>query len=288
MKKIVSLILIVFFAALSLCACNVKVNVLGYSYYADSEKYSVGDFTYNAEDVKSVEINWVAGNIEVVQSKEETLSVSENGDGLESEERMHHYLRGGTLIIHYCESGYDSDDINEQSKHVTVEVPAGIDLNIDNVSANIEFSCDTFLDEVDIDNVSGNVNIKKLTADRVDFDNVSGVFLADEIVSKEFDANGVSGNIEIGKISSYEINVNSVSGETAIGLAAKADINIDSVSGAVRFTLLADIGIEVDFSSASGILRTDREYIKENNKCIFGSADITAKIDTVSGNLYVK
>lgn len=44
-----------------------------------TDHYNAGAFTYAADQVEKVEVNWVSGSVTLKESKENTLSVSETG-----------------------------------------------------------------------------------------------------------------------------------------------------------------------------------------------------------------
>ncbi len=285
MKKVISFVCVLLMLV-TFSSCNVSFG--DFVFYADAEKYSVGNVSLENGEIKRVEINWVGGKIDISVSEDGTFSASEENENLDSEERMHYFLDRGTLIIQYCESGYNSDWLNSSHKELTIALPEGIDLDIDNISSDIVFSTDIVFEDVDINTVSGNVSIKKLTADSFDFESVSGEIFADEINAERLDGENVFGDINIESFYGYEFDAETVSGNIDIGIYDKTDVNIDSVSGAVHIYLSKNIGLETEFSSVSGNLRTELPYTWEGDIYIFGSPDVKAHINTVSGNLYIK
>lgn len=285
MKKIISLIL-AFLCASMLTGCNFGINFVNrYGNYADASKYSVGDFTYNAKDVNTVEINWVGGEIEIVQSENATLSVTENGETLDSEEQMHYYIRNGKLIIHYCESGHFGE-INSAKKKLRVEIPEGAELDIDNVSADITLG-EINVSDFELTNVSGDVTFAGITAKDIDIEIVSGKIDAKSVCARTFSVNGVSGNINAAKIDADEIDIEIVSGKTELVLARACEVDISGVSGNVKITLPEGIGTEVELDSASGNLHSDRDYTKKGDTYFFGGGEAKIDVETVSGELYI-
>ena len=268
--------------------CTVGINGLSrYGTYADAGKYSVGSFTYNAEDVNTVEINWVGGEIEIVQSENATLSVTENSDSLDSEEQMHHYIRSGKLIIHYCESGHRGE-INSAKKKLRVEIPVGIDVDIDNVSADITAG-EMSVGDFELTNVSGNVDFAVITASKdIDIEIVSGTIEAESIFARAFSVEGVSGDIDVKKISADEIEVQIVSGKTEFALSKSCDVDVSGVSGNVSITLPEGVGAEVEFDSVSGDIHSDITHTKNGDTYTFGAGETKISVETVSGNLYIK
>ena len=285
MKKIISLILALLCASM-LTGCNFGINFVNrYGNYADASKYSVGSFTYAAEDVDAVEINWVNGEIEIVQSELAELSVTENGETLDSEEQMHYYIRNGKLIIHYCESGHFGE-INSAKKKLRVEIPVDVDVDIDNVSADISIG-EMRVGDFELTNVSGDVSFAGITAKDIDIEIVSGKIDAKSVCARTFSVNGVSGNINAAKIDADEIDIEIVSGKTELVLARACEVDISGVSGNVKITLPEGIGAEVELDSASGNLHSDRDYTKKGDTYFFGGGEAKIDVETVSGELYI-
>ena len=249
MKKITALILaLVCVLALSACSGISLPGISYYGEYADASKYSTGDFTYNANEIKEIEINWISGNIEIIQSDAATLSVRESGGTLETEEQMHYYLRAGKLIIHYCGSGYKKN-IDASAKNLKIEIPENISIDVDNVSAGVKIG-DIKAKDIDISSVSGRVTFADVTAD--------------------------------------DIDVQIVSGKTELGLTKDCDLEISGVSGSVKIALPAGIGATLEFSTVSGSLSSELEYTKDKQKYTFGTGEIEIDVETVSGNVSVE
>ena len=119
-------------STLSLAGCK-KAD---YDDYDNAQKYSIGDFEYQAADVKKVEVHWETGAIEVIQSSEDSLSVAETQPAETDAEKMHYYLDGTTLKIRFCASDYDKK-INSKNKNLKVEVPENVALDIESEDADI-------------------------------------------------------------------------------------------------------------------------------------------------------
>ncbi len=286
MKKVISA-LVVFMLVLCLAGCKFGVaGVSVYGVYASPDKYSSGDFTYDGAGIKTVEVNWFGGEIEIVQRETAALSVSESGGSLKSGEQLHHYIKGDKLIIQYCKSGHIGE-IDEEKKKLRVEIPAGIDLNINNSSATINVGT-VSIDDCTIITVSGSVNLAGVSADELDIEIVSGSVNADGIFVRDFDVNGVSGAVSVKNISADEIGVKIVSGKTTLSLAKVCEVDVSGVGGDINITLPTGVGAEVEFESAGGKLNSDKSYIKNGKIYTFGEGEVKVDVETVGGNLYIK
>ncbi len=260
--------------------CSMK---LRFDTYDDAGKYLTCSFDYDAADIDELEIDWVAGEITLVQSDDATLSVSENGGSLPETKRMHWYLDGRTLRIKYCASGFVGE-IDSAEKHLTVELPAGIALDVENVSARI--TADALeLSEFELDNVSGETALAALKADRVELDTISGSIDIDSIAAGDIDAESVSGALLLANISAPTLKLVSVSGAVELSLLDCGTASLTGTSSEMRIELLGGLGATLEFNGVSGRLRTDADYSVTDDRRIFGDGGCKLSVSTVSGDL---
>lgn len=286
MKKITAIIL----ALLSLfCLCSCKAGDIDLGIYAPYWRFwdytEASSFTYSASEIKEVNITWVGGSVEVVASKESELSVTENSEGLVDGAKMHYLVKDGKLIIHYTKALY-REDVDASKKHLRVEVPEGIEIDIDSVNAYLKIG-EMALGEIKITNVSGQVEFTSLAASKVKIENVDGHVSAGEIVADEFSSNSVSGSVNISKISANEIEMQTVSGKTTLGITKKSEVNISGVSGNVELYISDELGAMVEFSTVSGKFASDKPHTTGEKYYTFGLGEIEIEVETVSGNLRI-
>lgn len=264
MKKI--LIIIAF------CLCLIAVGILGTScllkkiannaisntvHYKDESKYSIGNFSYNAENVDKIEINWIFGDITLVESDSAQLNVTEDEDSMNEKEKLRYFLDGRTLKIQFWKSNYIGN-IKSLKKDVTIEVPRNIKIQIDQVSGNIEGE-NLDLRSLDLDVVSGRVHIQTLKTYDLNVDSVSGF-------------------VKIGSLNAKDVSIDSVSGNVDIGLNSGNEVEIETVSGSVDIKLNG-LGATIDFGSVSGKYRQDN---------VFGDGTCKISVHTTSGDLHVE
>ncbi len=89
MKKTL-FVLVLTALCLTLCACGFTAG----GAYPNADKYAVGNFTYDAASVEAVDISWISGCVELVESDGATLNVSEKQDGLTDDQLMRWWLDG--------------------------------------------------------------------------------------------------------------------------------------------------------------------------------------------------
>lgn len=309
---------------MSVCLLAGCLPVAWVASYADSEYYKVGNFTYSAKDVDSVYVHWYEGEILFVESDKETLSVYENGTTLADAAKLHWYLKKGELRIEFCEADYASP-IASGEKHLVVELPKGIDLIVNDASADIKFGSHTF-GEVAVYSLSGDISLESVVADRTDIGTVSGQLQLGDITAakrarfittsgpisvknintKELELSSVSGNITfdslassqtvelettsgaitINELAANQTDISSVSGAVKLGLNRGKKLEVESNSGAVEITLANGLGATVEGVSAKNVAK--KTYKLVGGKYVIGNGSCDIEVETVSGAVTIQ
>ena len=75
--------------------------------YKNAGNYSVAsEFNYSTSGLLEVDLDWISGDVEVIQKEGSELKVIENSEDLKDDQKMHYLLDGNILRIKYCVSGY--------------------------------------------------------------------------------------------------------------------------------------------------------------------------------------
>jgi len=246
--------------------------------------FADGQVSFPADQVSSVDIEWVAGSVEIVRGKSDEISVSESADGsLDEEDLLGYRLKNGRLEIKYCKSTIKIGLFqNDPEKHLTVSLP------------------DKLYDQIAVDSVSADVNITGLESARMNLVTVSGnTLLTDVALSNALDYEGVSGNFSAENLQCHALNVENVSGLVNLNGSVSASADLETVSGDIHLTstarireidgesvsanlyitLPADSKIDWKLESASGKIESDFDHVGQGSPASF---------DTVSGNVYLK
>ena len=262
MKKIIVIGLTATVCAFTMVGCGEMI----YEKYERADAYSVGDFTYDSATVKSLEIDWVAGKITLVESDKATLSVYEKNPAEDDADKVHYLLEGGALKIQYCKSG-KWGSIAERNKALTVEVPSGISIEIDAVSADVQAETLTAR-EISVSTVSGEVEGNAWTADEVEVETTSG-------------------NLQVGLISATGISVETTSGEVAFSME-KGRAEVDTVSGDVTIKLPEGVGARIEYETVSGDFSSAFAYTKERDIYTVAGGELALFVETSSGDLRIE
>lgn len=318
----ICLILIVVAAVLLLCGC---VSVVTFNGYENADKYEAGNKTFDS-GVKKVEINWCSGEIKIVKSSASQISVCESGDtDLPEEKRVHTYLDGDVLKIQFWKSGLSSS-VDSDKKHLTVEIPDGVNIEINNTSSVISAEA-LNTKNVEIDSVSGAVNIGSISSENTTLISTSGAIHADSIssnnikvvstsgsiragsisssdasfsttsgaihienadIANKIKCGSVSGSVNVGSLKAPEVDISSTSRSINIGAKACNKIDIGTISGSVDITLADGMGASVEYSSISGRVKIEKEFYKSGNKYIIGNGGCDISVGSTSGSLKIR
>ncbi len=255
--RIISFLLVVSLIGTALWGCEFHSPFDSYDYmtgevYQNSGSYLTGSFTYTAEEIKSVEIHWRSGEVNLTESDSEELSVTESDAELPEESAMHYLIDNGVLKIYFCASGA-AIRVYPESKHLSVEIPKNIDVQVKTTSAPVKAG-DLEQKNVEIDTESGNAELGGVKAESVDIGTTSGTIIADEIHADSLECGTVSGAVSIGTVLTRTTDIGTTSGCVTVDEAISTDeIEIGTVSGAIKLGSAESKNIK--FSSTSGAVR---------------------------------
>ena len=264
-------------------------SISGSDRYANADRYAAGAMSYRADQVRAVVIDWAAGNV-TLKHGGDVLNVSESGgDALDEKDRLHWWIDGTTLRIHYCASGRVTT-ANKEQKHLTVELPDFVDLDVDAASGRV-LSEDTLnLGKFRLDTASGGADIYGLFAKEAEIDSASGALSFGTVsVTGSFTVDTASGALTIEHISANRIEAESSSGHVSIGLDSAEKVVIDTASGNVLLKLSDPVsGARVRVDTASGRFTSTLLHRSDGKDDVFGLGAIPVRIDTASGNISIE
>lgn len=178
MKTYHLIILLLAATLLAACTDNAKVNLN----YEHPERYNIGNATI-AQPVKSIDIDWLCGEIDIRYSDNTELRIYEETPdslpALTDSLRMRYYVdEEGELDIQFCSAGkFKYGDLTKMSKHLYIDVPAGMHfdgIDIDGVQSNVRIK-EVSSRELNVDGVKINVNAyyPDTLPDEIDLDGVN-------------------------------------------------------------------------------------------------------------------
>lgn len=273
--------------------------------YPDAERYQSGGFSYDPSQIERVELYWRAGEVELVESEEETLSVQESGEALTGDSAMRWLLEDGVLRLRFCASGARIR-VSAADKRLHLELPKGIDLSLHTSSAAVR--AETLeQDEILIATLSSGMELGAVTAEgSVDLSSGSGAIQAESVTAEDIRCASASGSVQMGTAAAGTLAVETASGAVRLGDVSGETVDISTGSGSVELTLteaptaairtasgtvglkLAPEGALVAFTTGSGRLRTTLPYVQEGDLYAFGDGQDRITVETGSGGLRIQ
>ena len=289
-KRSILILLTISLATLLLsgCRCNLSFGIGNFitgERYPNAESYQTGAFSYEADGVQSIEIYWRCGKVNIVETDSSELHVSESGGELPEETAMHYLLEDGSLKIRFCESDANIK-VSPQDKHLTIEVPKGIDLSVYTTSAPVHADA-LEQNSVLISVHSGEIRLGAAEAGAVNLSSSSGAIQADSIMTQALACDASSGTVRIGEAEADTINVDTSSGSVELGILRAPDVDIHTSSGKTKLRL-PEGGGAVSYTSSSGKLHTDVAFERKGDLYVFGNGDSKITVGSSSGSLEIQ
>ena len=261
----------------------------------------------SAADINAVQINWVAGNVDVrpwdgseIQITE--FSAHELGEG----EALRLSTQGGTLRIDFWEDrgilGSRGRMGNVAARDLEVLVPHGLSSGLESVAIN-GMSSGITVNNIDAarfsaESMSGRISLSNITSERLEAGTMSGRLELSGISADEINLSSVSGRVGLSQAQAHRLDVDTISGRHEISGAFEranlesvsgrveltstvlpTDLRVSTVSGRVELTVPNEGGISVQHSSASGRFSSEIPVVFDS--------DVRFNISTVSGRISI-
>ena len=288
MKRFVAVFIMLMALVMVFSACQIT----GCSYsrldYDDAIKYKKGGATID-DEITSIEIEWLVGSVNVEYYDGDSIIFAEECNQELNDRYVLRYLReGSTLHIKYAKKGKFPLGVGAIKKDLTVKLPSNLllsSLEIDSVSSNVSVKGGKTISYIDIESVSGGVELIA-NAKSIDVETVSGnVAIASN--TDDFEIETVSGEVSIGG-SFNSLEATSVSGNITIYAEDVKNCGIDSVSGEVYLNLFKGYNYSIKCESVSGnVYSSVQDDIQGDDLITSGKKESSYIISTVSSNINI-
>lgn len=265
-KKIKYVLVILMFLCIFLTGCS-KLSVVQEYVYNDSN-YEIGNKAFN-DEIETIEIDWIVGNINIIQSTNHELIIREEIDlEIDDKYKMHYKLDENKLDIKFSAST-NFLNYNFKTKNLYVFLPTVINkVKINNVSADIKINY-VNIQNLEIENISGDIEVYNCKISDLEINNISGEMIIFDDEVEIIDIESISGNI----------------GLNLIKLPQKLDIETTSASLTLYINEYDEFSIE--FKSISGTLKSNLKYNIEGRVYIFNNGTLKYQVETISGKTKV-
>ena len=274
----------------------------------------VGTYEVGVEDIKSLYIDWVSGNVKVEPYDGNMIKITEYAQRkLNDNEKLHMSTSSGVLTIRYIEQNLRQ--WNMPQKRLEILVPRGLCQNfeyvtIDAMSSDISAN-DIGATGIKADTSSGSVSLTNIASHTLTVNTMSGTTTVSSVITDVFDIDATSGSITVRSTQSGEMNINSMSGTVRITESSARSISCDTTSGSISVAgdfesmdMRSMSGrVDADSTAAtsvvfvettSGSIGISGSFDRVDTKSMSGSVNIrslvvpsSVKVDTTSGSITI-
>ena len=231
---------------------------------------------FDADKVQTLEIEWVAGHIQILPAETDEILISE--DAVSSKrDAMVWKLKNGQLSIDFCEDddrffGFGIGDHTILEKDLTIYVPMDWEchsLEIDAAAASVEAEGLT-IREVEFDGAHGACELRSCSVERMDIDTASG----------DIRFSGRLGTLECDAASADIL---------AVLENIPSRIDVDTMSGDLDITLPADAGFSLKLDTMSETFDSEfTDITVRNGGYIRGDGSCQISISAMSGDVMIR
>lgn len=230
--------------------------------------------TFPANQIRELEIEWIAGDILIQPGNTDQISIREDGV-TDPKYAMILRQKGDSLKITFCEELIgNSLGINigkNISKDLTILVPP-----------------DWVCESLDIECASAAVEVNDLTIREVDFDGASGACEFENCTVSEMDIDTASGDIRfIGSLTMLECDAASANVYAVLN-NVPSRLDMDSMSGDLDITLPQNAGFTLDLDGISMDFESDFETTVKNGNYVCGDGSCRINVSAMSGDVFIR
>lgn len=212
--------------------------------------FALGGASLPVDGIREIEIEWIAGEVEIECYDGSEIVFSEtSAEQLSERQTMRYLVKDGELEIRCCES----KTVQLPEKTLTVQIPASL-----------------IADEMEADVVSASLTARGVQAREIKLESVSGNICADGLTAEKLQIDTVSGIAEILRCDvARKLKIDTVSGNAAMQLAASAT------------------GFTLKFDTVSGSVHCDVPVTTSRKSMVYGDGSLGIEMESVSGSFKI-
>ena len=212
--------------------------------------FALGGASLPVDGIREIEIEWIAGEVEIECYDGSEIVFSEtSAEQLSERQTMRYLVKDGELEIRCCES----KTVQLPEKTLTVQIPASL-----------------IADELEADVVSASLTARGVQAREIKLESVSGNICADGLTAEKLQIDTVSGIAEILRCDvARKLKIDTVSGNAAMQLAASAT------------------GFTLKFETVSGSVHCDVPVTTSRKSMVYGDGSLEIEMESVSGSFKI-
>lgn len=221
----------------------------GFNFGFHSGRYTHGPATIDASQIDEVEVEWVSGSVTITQGQDISFKETSNRQ-LDEEDQLGYRIDGRKLIIVQTDRNYWFRSAPSKDLQLTLP-PSLYELSMEAVSADVTMDGLFTINTVDLETVSGRVQITGLSCNEIALDTVSGRM------------------------------------DYTVGATAPRKVEVDAVSADVTLYWPEDAGFTAEIDAVSGSLSSDFSTVSTKGHMVYGNGACEIECDSVSGDLTI-
>ena len=227
-----------------------RIEKLEFPTIAAVNGFALGGASLPVDGIREIEIEWIAGEVEIECYDGSEIVFSEtSAEQLSERQTMRYLVKDGELEIRCCES----KTVQLPEKTLTVQIPASL-----------------IADELEADVVSASLTARGVQAREIKLESVSGNICADGLTAEKLQIDTVSGIAEILRCDvARKLKIDTVSGNAAMQLAASAT------------------GFTLKFDTVSGSVHCDVPVTTSRKSMVYGDGSLEIEMESVSGSFKI-
>lgn len=270
---------------------------------ASAALISAGSGSVPMTGVSEIEIDWVAGSVQVKSGEGTDIVFTETSTGtLSDAQTMRYRVKGNELSISFMESTWSLKDLfsftdllGTPAKDLVVTVPAAMitqgqlaKLEINGVSADITLD-DAFGGETELKTVSGDIASYRAGGSELSAESTSGEVTLSDFAVRKLDVEVVSSAVHV-LGSAKEADFTTVTGDIDATFAeVPAELESESVSGLVSIGLPAGAGdFTATHETTSGDFDCGIPTVRSGNRYVAGTGTARFEFESVSGDVRIQ
>jgi lia operon protein LiaG len=254
------------------------------------------EFTEPSSDITKINIDVVSSDIEFYTHEEDLVKVIIKGKslilGMKDEREFQVGSNEGVLEINENQerkAWFGATIYNDINIKVYIPSDYTGDIIIKAVSSDIEISTLKVDNRLEIETVSGDIELVQMTVKELSLVTVSGDIDLEDVNADSSTIKTVSGDIE-GKRVHGDISMKTTSGDIdLIYMSETFNLYVETISGDVELNLLNHVEFIYDFSTTSGDIDVRLDGLKKSTgrdiSGQFGDTNNKIIIKTVSGDI---
>lgn len=265
---------IIIYSLLLLVLLGLFLSAMGVHLYSFDRKSSshstttpIGDTDlFRAEDIRSIQIDWAAGQIDVVYDDVSEIQVSYS---LLNDRQPKIRQSSSKLEISYPDKvSFGKAIKGDNLLTICLPLTQKLDsLEIDAAATDI-FVLGADIQDVDLDIASGKLEFDSCHVGKLDLDSAAGELIYSGTLN-ELDVDGASTNCRVSVTNTPK------------------SISMDAMSGKLELTLPEDAGFRVERDSLGGSFTSDFPTKKQGDAQVYGNGECRIQVDGLSASVAI-